>query len=152
MTSMCNPSAKITIRALVAVFALFLSARMTLAESAEQSIRQLLVGSFGKPEAPLAVGPVVVVGDHAIADWVQQGHGGRALLRQRDGTWSLILCSGDGIKSATALRRAGVPAPDAASLAERLQTAESTISPEERAMLSTFEGTVVMGDAFHRDH
>jgi len=122
---------------------------MVLAESPEQSIRELLMDSFNKPGSQLAVDPIVVANDHAIADWIQDGRGGRALLRRRDGKWSLILCSGDGIKSAAALQQAGVPASDAANLAERLQAAESTVSSDKRAMLSTFEGAVVMGGEPH---
>ena len=135
----------------VAALALLLGSAIALADSAERSIRELLMDAFDKPGAPLVVDPVVVANDHAIADWVQDGQGGRALLRRRDGKWSLILCSGDGLKSAAALQQAGVPAYEAADLAERLQTAESTISSDRRAMLSTFEGTVVMGDDHQED-
>jgi len=119
------------------------------AESAEQLIRQLLMETFDKPEAQLVVEPIVVVNDHAVADWVQGSHGGRALLKSRDGRWSLILCSGDGIKSAAALQQAGVPAPDAVKLSEGLERAEKIIPPETRALLATFEGTVVMGADSH---
>ena len=63
--------------------------------------------------------PRPLVSDYAIADWVQEGSGGRALQRRRGGQWLLILCNADGIKSAAALRQAGVPAPDATNLAER---------------------------------
>jgi hypothetical protein len=143
---MRNGFAKAMFPTPVAALALLLGSAIALADSAERSIRELLMDAFDKPGAPLVVDPVVVANDHAIADWVQDGHGGRALLRRRDGKWSLILCSGDGIKSAAALQKAGVGASDAADLAARLQTAESTISSGRRAMLSTFEGTVVMGD------
>src|SRR5581483_278746 len=142
---------KMTIRMLAAAFALWLGSAIALAESAEQSIRKLLMDTFDKPGAPLVVDPVVAANDYAIADWIQDGHGGRALLKRRDGKWSLILCSGDRITSAAALQQAGVPASDAADLAERLQTAESTISPVKRTMLSTFEGTVVIRGNPHED-
>jgi hypothetical protein len=87
---------KMTIRMLAAAFALWLGSAIALAESAEQSIRKLLMDTFDKPGAPLVVDPVVAANDCAIADWIQDGHGGRALLKRRDGKRSLILCSGDG--------------------------------------------------------
>jgi hypothetical protein len=37
---------------------------------------------FDKPNETLSVGPVVVSGNHAVADWAQGDMGGRALLRR----------------------------------------------------------------------
>ena len=110
----------------------------------ETSIAQLLHGMFDKPGETLLVEPVVVAGDHAIADWTQGQMGGRALLRRGQQQWTLILCAGDGIKSADAMQMGGVPPADAKSLETGLATAEAKLSPERLAMFSRFEGLVRM--------
>ena len=138
-----------------------LSTVFTAASHAEPShadkpmIAGLLHGMFDKAGETLVVEPVVVSGDHAIADWTQGQMGGRALLRRHQQAWTLILCAGDGIKSKEALGRAGVPGDDAQKL-EAALLAEEARSPQERvAMFSRFEGMVRMdgqdshGDAAH---
>ena len=50
--------------------------------SAADAIVALLRHSFDRPDAPLAVEPVVVNGDDAVAGWSQGGTGSRALLRR----------------------------------------------------------------------
>jgi len=42
--------------------------------------------------------------------------------------------------------------PEAATLAARLLDAESAISAERRAMLSTFQGAIRMGGSDHAPH
>jgi hypothetical protein len=127
--------------------ALIASAAIGLAEPAgadAASIGQLLHGMFDKPNESLSVGPVVVSGDHAIADWTQGETGGRALLRRKQGAWSVTLCAGDAIKSSEALRTAGVPQPDAIHLAQALASAEASLAPERVAMFARFEGLVTI--------
>jgi len=141
-------------RLLVAMAFAALAASPVFAADDGAAIRQLLLATFDKPDAPLAVAPVVVAGDHAVADWSQGAGGGRALLRRAahgGEAWSLVLCAGDGIRTADALRQAGVPAADADTLATRLAEAERAVSPERRALFSSFEGVVMMhgGDAPH---
>ena len=108
---------------MAALVALAASVAVGLAEPAgadATSISQLLHGTFDKPNETLSVGPVVVSGDHAIADWTQGDMGGRALLRRKQGGWVVTLCAGDAIKSSEALKTAGVPQPDAIQLAQDL--------------------------------
>jgi hypothetical protein len=128
----------------IGAIALVLIGRAAASPEDEVAIKRLLHTAFDRPEARLVIEPVVVVGDHALAGWSQAEMGGRALLRRRGGTWSLILCSGDGIKSADALRHAGVPGGDAASLAAKLSDAEARLPKERIALFATFEGTVMM--------
>jgi hypothetical protein len=115
-----------------------------LVTSDETTVAQLLHGMFDKSGETLVVEPVIVAGGHAIADWTQGQMGGRALLRRRQHQWTLILCAGDGIKSAEALQIGGVPAADAKVLETPLATAEARLSPEQVAMFSRFEGLVMM--------
>jgi hypothetical protein len=119
------------------------------------NIRKLLSDTFDKPDARLTVDPIAIAGDYAIADWSQGETGGRALLRHKDGEWSLILCSGDGIKSVAALRQAGLPPDHAQELAARISEAEKAVPHEQLALFSRFEGTVTMqagGGHPHMEH
>jgi hypothetical protein len=113
------------------------------------AISQLLHGTFDRPNESLSVGPVVVSGDHAIADWSQGDMGGRALLRRKQGGWVVTLCAGDAMKSSEALKTAGVPQPEAIQLARDLAVAESRLAPEQVAVFSRFEGLVTMDGASH---
>jgi hypothetical protein len=110
-----------------------------IASDDETAIRGVLHADFDRADIRLVIDPVVVVGNHAIADWTQGETGGRALLRRARG-WTVILCSGDEIKTAEALQRTGMQAGEAATLAARLLDAESAIPAERRATLSTFQG------------
>lgn len=103
---------------------------------------------------PLAVVPVVVTGDWAIAGWSQDGRGGRALLKRKGEGWSIHLCSGDSLKQADVLTKMGIPAPDAEHLAHHLAEAEKPLPAEKLALLASFEGTVMVegaeGEAGHQ--
>jgi len=114
----------------------------------EGKVREATQDHFGSALAPIEIGPVVVSGDHAVADWTQGDFGGRALF-QRDGSgWMLLLCSGDSIRRAANLARAGVPAFNAGRIADQLATAEARMPAERRARLRRFVGTA----ADHEDY
>ena len=116
-------------------------------------IAHLMKAMFDTPENPLSVDPVVVLGDNAIAGWVQGEKGGRALLWRVNGEWQIRLCSGDGLKNPAMLVEAKISAEDAKSLVEQLLAAEAKIDPSVVAKFSTFEGTVVIdGTAGHSGH
>jgi hypothetical protein len=124
---------------------LLLVASPVLAQTADEAaISKLLHTSFDRPDSRLTVAPVVVAGGHAIAGWAQGEMGGRALLRKKGESWELILCAGDGIKSRDALAKAGVPVHDAAALERDLAAAEGKLPPQHVAMLSRFEGMLMM--------
>jgi hypothetical protein len=58
-----------------------------------------------------------------------------------------ILCAGDGIESAEALRQAGI-APDVAGvLSQALAKAEQAVPADRLAMFAKFEGLVRMDEA-----
>ena len=111
----------------------------------DAQIVTVLRSSFDRPGAPLSVAPVVVVGDHAIAGWVQGKRGGRALMRKVRGTWAIHLCSGDPLKNADMLASTGIRVDMARTLAHRLALAERAMPAATVALFSTFEGVVHIG-------
>lgn len=133
--------------ALAAFMVLCTFAGNAVAGPEEDAVRHLLHATFDKRDERLVIDPVVVTVNYAIAGWTQGDTGGRALLRNAQGRWTLILCAGDGIKTAEALRQAGLPADAAGSLAQMLATAEQAVPADRVAMFSRFEGLVRMDEA-----
>ncbi|WP_375249624.1 copper uptake system-associated protein [Sphingomonas sp.] len=97
---------------------------------------------FDRPDARLDAGPVVVSGDHAVADWTQGPMGGRALFERREGKWALVLCSGDALKQIDRLKQARVPDADAEAIVRELGDAEKHVQAERLARMRSFTGTV----------
>ncbi|MGE6786429.1 copper uptake system-associated protein [Ensifer adhaerens] len=120
----------------------------------ELAIPAKLKAMFETPDKPLSVEPVVVEGDWAIAGWAQDGRGGRALLKRKAEGWSIHLCSGDGLKDASALKTMGLAEADATAIAAKLADAEKGIAPEKLALFASFAGTVMVegDDAAHGKH
>lgn len=114
----------------------------------EARIREATEAHFGSPLAPIDVGPIVVSGDHAIADWSQGDFGGRALFERGSHGWMLLLCSGDSIRRADNLKRAGVPEFNAGWIADQLAKAEAKLPPERLARMQRFVGTAADHEAY----
>ncbi len=110
------------------------------------AIRQLMMATFDKPEAPLTVEPITVYRDLAVAGWAQGDGGGRALLRKKHDGWVLTLCSGDALREAKSLQHFGLSAEEAAAMAKAVTEAEANIDPKLVSKFSTFDGVVRMGD------
>ena len=72
--------------------------------------------------------------------------GGRAFLKYGAGKWTLVLCTGDEIRSAEALKASGVPAATAERLAASIAEAEKGISPDRLKKFASFQGTVRMDE------
>lgn len=125
-----------------------------MAHDDRQAIIHLMKSMFDTPEAPLAVDPVVIAGDNAIAGWVQGDKGGRALLWRSGGGWQIRLCSGDGLKDPRLLESANIPAADAKALITQLSAAEAALDPSVLARFASFEGTVMIeaGAGHHGQH
>lgn len=119
-------------------------AGVAFAHDDKHAIIHLMKSMFDTPDNPLTVDPVVVVGDNAIAGWVQGEKGGRALLWRVDGQWQIRLCSGDGLKDPKLLENANIPAADVKTLIAELTVAEATLDPAVLAKFSSFEGTMVI--------
>ncbi|MDD3354022.1 copper uptake system-associated protein [Zoogloea sp.] len=127
--------------ALLGMIAWLASTGTCAGDSPDQvTIRQLLTSTFAKAASRLQVEPVVVVGDHAIAGWIQGERGGRALLGRHHGTWRIAACSGDGLKDPKVLIDADVPAAEAGALARGVVEAEAPFTVQQRAKFSSFDG------------
>lgn len=111
----------------------------------EQQIAHAMKRQFDKPEAPLSVAPVVVVGDAAVAGWSQQGRGGRALLRKEKAGWSIHVCAGKGLTQTDVLEMSGLPKAQAADLARLVAKAEGALTAQQRALFDSFEGVLKVG-------
>lgn len=109
---------------------------------AQDAVVHSMKAIWDRPDAPLRVAPVVIEGDFAVAGWIQGAKGGRALLRQAHGTWSVHLCGGDGLTRADALRGTGMAAPAADRLTKALAAAEAKLPAPDRQKLSLFGATV----------
>ncbi|MFM8760828.1 MAG: copper uptake system-associated protein [Polynucleobacter victoriensis] len=110
--------------------------------SDQEQIKQLMKYQFDKPHAPLSVAPIAVVGDHALASWIQIDSGGRALLVRHHGKWSIALCGGDGLTQVDVLEKTGMSKQVAAQLTKQLVEGESKLSPKHKKMFSMFKGEV----------
>jgi hypothetical protein len=121
-----------------------------------QAISATLRTMFEREGRPLLVDPVVVQGNWAIAGWRQDGHGGRALLKKAPQGWWLNVLSGDGIRDAASLEKAGLSNSDAAQLNASLRANEERMDRRAIALFGTFQGTIVLaggeGDAGEGGH
>ena len=117
--------------------------QVAFAQSSDQEqIKQLMKHQFDKPHAPLSVAPIAVVGDHALASWIQVDSGGRALLSRHHGKWSIVLCGGDGLTQVDVLEKTGMSKEVAVQLSKQLVEGESKLSPKHKKMFSMFKGEI----------
>lgn len=87
---------------------------------------------------------MTVEGGFAVAGWTQGDMGGRAFLKKDGAKWTLILCAGDAIRSASGLAASGVPSETANALAAAIAEAEKSVDPARLAKLASFQGIVHM--------
>lgn len=136
-----------SVHAALVVFMMLVPASQSFADTPEQTaIMAVMHGMFDKPNVELVIGPVVVEGGFAVADWTQGDMGGRAFLRKDASRWTLVLCTGDEIRSAEALKASGVPAGTAERLASAIAEAEKGIPPARLKKFASFQGIVRMGE------
>lgn len=118
----------------------------------EQSIEHAMKALFDKPGAPLKVAPVSVEGTYAVAGWIQNDRGGRALLKKEKGKWSIQVCGGDGLKQASSLTMTGMDQASASRLAQKIVVAEKQIPFEQVKKFALFEGVVKVDGGAHDPH
>ncbi|MBA5604235.1 copper uptake system-associated protein [Duganella sp. FT3S] len=124
------------------------------AQDAEHAarIKSLIGKTYDRPDHKVETAPVVVVGEHALADWVQGEKGGRALLRRNQGDWTIVACGGDGFKDVKLLQDAGIPADAAKRLVARLNEAEQSLSPARVKRFGLYGTANDPRAAEHHDH
>lgn len=106
----------------------------------------LLRATFETSENNLSLAPLIVVGNHAMVGWVQDGRGGRAMLTRNDhGIWALNLCGGDGIKGKAAYEALGLSPKDAAEMSAQQEREEAKLSSHNLHLMDSF------GDTIHFD-
>ena len=123
------------------------------AEPDPQAIAHAMKKVFDQPGAPLQVAPVAVEGDYAVAGWLQDKRGGRALLQKRHGQWAIVVCGGDGLKQAPTLKQTGMSSDTAQRLAQKVAQAESRLPAQTLNRFASFEGMLRFdGTAAHSHH
>ena len=116
-------------------------------------ITNVMKQQFDRPDAPLTVDPVSVVGSYAVASWTQAGKGGRALLQRDKDRWVISVCGGDGLTRADVLQTTGMGADAAQKLAKAVTAAEAKLGADKRKLFASFEGMVkVDAAADHSRH
>ena len=125
---------------------------MQMDDDPQSAIPTTLKTMFETADKPLAVGPVVVQGNWAVAGWQQDGRGGRVLLMRGHQGFRIYLCTGDDILDPAVLQTFGLSTDDATTLAANLKSAEDGYDPKAHALFGSFEGTVVMAPETQSDH
>lgn len=119
------------------------------ASSAEQGVRTFLQGVFDRPESRLVVPSVAFAGDYAVAGWLQDGRGGRTLLKRSADGWEFVVCGGEELCSPAGLREAGLPFALVEPMAQAVQASEASLPAHQRATLGDFKGLMKMDGAGH---
>lgn len=119
------------------------------ASSAEQGVRTFLQGVFDRPESRLVVPSVAFAGDYAVAGWLQDGRGGRTLLKRSADGWEFVVCGGEELRTAAGLREAGLPEALVQPMAQAVQASEASLPTDQRAMLGDFKGLMKMEGVRH---
>jgi periplasmic copper chaperone A len=116
------------------------------------AIEHVMKRQFDKPQSPLKVAPIAIEGAYAVAGWLQDDRGGRALLRKQKDGWRIVVCAGDGLKRADMLVQAGMGADAAQKLALQLKGLESRLPAQTLKKFASFEGVVHVDAASAHGH
>lgn len=118
----------------------------------EKSIEGVLRKQFDKPQTPLQVLAIAIEGEYAVAGWIQDRQGGRALLKKEKGQWSIEVCAGDGLAQPATLAMTGMTQSAASRLAEKVKLSEKRLSAQQVRMFGLFKGVVQVNGAAHGAH
>jgi hypothetical protein len=117
------------------------------------AIETAIKNQWDKPNHPIRVPVIVVHGDHAIADWIQEPRGGRALLMYNNSEWQTIFCGDVLLTKKVHLVNAGVPDSDAEYLANALAQAETNLTVSDMELINRFKGLVdLLKEPHHHAH
>ncbi len=117
--------------------------------AAEQGVRDFLGGVFDRPDARLTVPSVAFAGDYAVAGWLQDGRGGRTLLRRSEQGWAFVACAGSELRTQGGLTESGLPPELAGRMLAALEVAEASVPAEAWAKLGMFKGVLRMDAGAH---
>lgn len=106
--------------------------------AADSAIRAVMKQTWERADAPLTIGPVVVSGDTAIADWQQNNMRGRALLRKVANHWDVVGCAGKSFRDMAGLQQHGVDQATAHALSHALSTAEASLPAADIEQMDQF--------------
>ena len=118
----------------------------------DQAVQLVLKRQFDKPGAPLKVAPVSIEGGYAVAGWLQEQRGGRALLKKVKNEWSIQVCGGDGLKQASTLVMTGMSKAIAEKLSQKVMASEKLLPAEDLKRFAMFEGMIKVNAGSHASH
>jgi len=116
------------------------------------AIAHVIKATWERPDNRVDVRAVAVSSGFAVAGWIAGERGGRALLKKQGNAWHVVLCSGDGIRTAWGLAAAGVPEETAAVLEITLAGMEAGLPADVTKKFSLFEGSVRVESGSHPAH
>lgn len=117
------------------------------------AIEMVLKAQWDKSKHPIRIPVIVMQGDYAIADWIQEQRGGRALLKRDQQNWQTLLCGDANMKQVSNLVSAGVTREDAKHLAAALEQAEKRLSNADTVLIDSFKGIVdLLKEPQHHAH
>ncbi len=136
------------------IFILMFSLVCAVAEGKDAAaIEAALKAQWDKPNHPIRVPVIVIQDDYAIADWIQEPRGGRALLKREKNGWQTLLCGDANLKHVNNLMSAGVPREDAGHLADALAQKEKRLADADKALIDSFKGIVdLLKEPQHHAH
>lgn len=136
----------------------FIFASSNLIASAQQlnheqrAIQTLIGNTYDQANSKVQISPIVTARDYAIADWIQGGKGGRALLKKTNGTWEITMCGGQGLTVTKNLVDIGIPSEQAKQLTSALKIAESKLDQQKIKLFDSFGKTISFKDMHHAEN
>ena len=116
-------------------------------EDEVRAVKQAIGSILDRPAGPVLVKAVSVEQDFAVAAWMQRGSGGRALLKRTKGQWSISACGDASLIEYGNLQKMGMSSSVAKRLAEKIRSAESALTEEDKRQISKFDGVLKFEDA-----
>lgn len=115
----------------------------------QKAIQSLIATTYDRVNSKVQTSPIVTAGDYAIADWIQAGKGGRALLKKTDEKWEITMCGGKGLTVAQNLIDTGISASQAHQLANALKAAERKLDQQKIKLFDSFGKAISFKEMHH---
>ena len=117
-----------------------------IAEADRAAVSQALNALIG---SDVTISHVAIVENVALAGWYNADTGGRAFLRKTEDLWMVELFSGASLVSSAGLRAQRLSPSAARQLQANVMAAEADLSPDVRARIDVFVGTVFVDEEMH---